>query len=102
MQASPDGETEGGGSTEHRQQRHLGRQLAIRGTALACLVVVGRLVELHPVYWLGCATIGAVLLWQHRVVRPEDLSRVGMAFLNLNATISVLYLVTVLLSILLR
>jgi len=67
--------------------------------AFAALIGVGLLAGLHPVYWLGCGVIAVLLVWEHRLVRPDDLSKAGMAFFNLNGIISVLYLATVLLAV---
>jgi len=64
------------------------------------LVLIGLIGELHPLYWAGVAAIGVLLGWQHRLVRPEDLSRVGVAFFNLNGVIAVLYFVNVLAAVL--
>jgi len=64
------------------------------------LIAVGLLGELHPVYWIGVVAIALLLGWQHRLVGPEDLSRVGMAFLNLNGVIAVLYFLNVLAAVL--
>ena len=68
--------------------------------ALVGLIVVGVLGELHPVYWGGIAAIGALLTWEHRLVRSDDLSRLGVAFFNMNGVISVLYLAAVLAAVL--
>tara|TARA_A100001037_G_scaffold89265_1_gene80912 strand:- start:2979 stop:3209 length:231 start_codon:yes stop_codon:yes gene_type:complete len=57
------------------------------------MVLVGHSAALGAIYWFGVAAIAALLLWEHRLVRPDDLTRVNMAFFNLNAVISVLYLV---------
>jgi 4-hydroxybenzoate polyprenyltransferase len=69
--------------------------------ALASLAGVGLLAGLHAVYWIGWAAIAALLVFEHRLVRADDLSRVGVAFFNMNGVISVLYLVTVLAAVLL-
>ena len=69
--------------------------------ALAALAGVGWLAALHPVYWLGWLTIGLLLAWEHRLVRADDLSRIGVAFFNMNGVISVLYLAVVLIAVLL-
>jgi 4-hydroxybenzoate polyprenyltransferase len=53
------------------------------GTVLA-LVQVGRSAGLSFVWWLALALAGLLLLWEHRIVRPDDLSRVNMAFFTLN------------------
>jgi len=69
--------------------------------ALAALTGVGLLAELHPVYWIGCVSIAALLAWEHRLVRADDLSRLGVAFFNMNGIIAVLYFATVLAAVLL-
>jgi 4-hydroxybenzoate polyprenyltransferase len=66
---------------------------------IVVLAAVGWIAGLHPVYWLGLAAIAFVLVWEHRLVRPGDLSRLGVAFFNMNAVISVAYFVTVLASL---
>jgi 4-hydroxybenzoate polyprenyltransferase len=67
--------------------------------AVAALAAVGWLAGLHPVYWLGLGAIVVILVWEHRLVRPADLSRLGVAFFNLNAVISVVYFTTVLVAL---
>jgi 4-hydroxybenzoate polyprenyltransferase len=64
--------------------------------AIGALAGVGVMAGLHPIYWLGWLAIGALLVWEHRIVRADDLSRIGVAFFNMNGVISVLYLVVVL------
>lgn len=61
--------------------------------AVVVMVLVGRSAGLGLVYWVGVGAIAALLLYEHRLVRSDDLTRVNMAFFNLNAVISVLYLV---------
>jgi len=55
------------------------------------LLWVGLLLGLHLVYFLGVACISGLLIYEHVVVRPEDLSRLGMAFLTMNSAVSVVY-----------
>jgi len=57
---------------------------------LALLVLLGRSAELGAIYWCGAAVTALLLLWEHRLVRAEDLSRVDMAFFTVNGGISVL------------
>jgi len=64
------------------------------------LIVVGLSGSLHFVYWIGVLAIGGLLAQQHRLVGPQDLSRVGVAFFNLNGVIAVLYFVNVLAAVL--
>ena len=43
--------------------------------------------------WLGVAVIVALLLYEHRLVRADDLSRVDAAFFTVNGYVSVLFFV---------
>jgi len=60
--------------------------------AVVVMVLVGRSAGLNVVYWVGVGAIAVLLLYEHRLVRSDDLTRDNMAFFNLNAVISVLYL----------
>ena len=53
---------------------------------LACLPLVYPL--LGWLYWLGLTAVAALLVYEHALVRPDDLSRVNAAFFNVNAIIS--------------
>lgn len=44
---------------------------------------------LGGLYWTGIAAVGALLVYEHRLVRPDDLTRVNEAFFQVNAVISV-------------
>jgi 4-hydroxybenzoate polyprenyltransferase len=59
--------------------------------AVVALAAVGVAAGLHGVYWIGLVLVAGVLAWEHRLVRADDLSKVGVAFLNANGLISVLY-----------
>ena len=61
------------------------------------LVVLGVVSpHLGPVYFAGLAGIGLLLGYEHRLVRPDDLTRVNRAFFQVNGVISVGLLVLVL------
>lgn len=50
--------------------------------------------------WYGlCLGIGLLLIWEHKLVRPDDLTHVNTAFFTLNGIISPLVLVGVILGI---
>jgi 4-hydroxybenzoate polyprenyltransferase len=55
---------------------------------LAMLPIVCPQVPLGWFYGSGVAIVAAVLVYEHAVVRPDDLSRVNLAFFNVNAVIS--------------
>ncbi|WP_088258511.1 UbiA-like polyprenyltransferase [Fimbriiglobus ruber] len=52
--------------------------------------------HLGSVYFAGLCPIGALLVYEHRIVRPDDLSRVNRAFFQVNGVISLGLLVLVL------
>ncbi len=65
------------------------------------LALVGRAAAMGLVYWLGFMAVAAVLVWEHRIVRPSDLSRINKAFFDLNAYVSLGYFLFTLADILL-
>ena len=42
----------------------------------------------------GIAIVAGILYWEHRLVTPKDLSRINVAFFNLNGYVSILLLLT--------
>jgi 4-hydroxybenzoate polyprenyltransferase len=68
------------------------------GFHLLMLVLLIGLFFLEGLRWmsfLGIFLVGCLLWYEHRLVRPNDLSRVNAAFFTVNGYISVLLLVTV-------
>ncbi len=57
--------------------------------ALALFTAVAVVLKLGPLYYAGMVLVAFLLFYQHRLVRPRDLSRSGTAFFNLNAGLSV-------------
>lgn len=57
--------------------------------ALAALVVFGSGAGFGPVYYAGVAVAAGLLTWEHRLVLPNDLSRLDAAFFRMNGIISV-------------
>jgi len=55
------------------------------------LVTAGLTGPFGKVYWAGMAVYTALIIYQHILVRPDDLSRVNMAFFTLNGIASVIY-----------
>jgi 4-hydroxybenzoate polyprenyltransferase len=54
---------------------------------LACLPLVYP--PFHWVFWAGVVAVAVLLMYEHLLVRPDDLSRVNAAFFNVNAIISI-------------
>lgn len=60
---------------------------ALMVAALAALPAV--FAPLGAIYWTGIGAIAVLLLYEHWLVRPDDLSRVNRAFFHVNAVVSV-------------
>ncbi|MCL5290060.1 MAG: UbiA-like polyprenyltransferase [Bacillota bacterium] len=62
---------------------------AVHVLAPLCFIGVGILLNLGLFYYAGVVIASGLLACQHILVTPEDLSRAGLAFFNLNGTLSV-------------
>ena len=51
--------------------------------------------SLGPIYWVALGVISVLLVWEHSLVRPDDLSRVNAAFFTANAIIGAVLLAAV-------
>ena len=40
------------------------------------------------VYWTGIVAVAVLLIYEHSLVRPDDLTRVNKAFFHVNAIVS--------------
>lgn len=79
---------------------------ALRLAAICHAIMIGLLVGLPLVelwggpelglgwlYWVTVGGIAVLLIYEHSLVRPDDLNRVNVAFFNVNAIVSVALLV---------
>jgi 4-hydroxybenzoate polyprenyltransferase len=77
-------------------------------SAFLHLMTVAALFALAPVaglgapYLVGVALVTALLAYEHAIVRPSDLSRLGVAFFTLNGYVSIAFFVATLADVLLR
>lgn len=60
---------------------------------IVTLSAVGWMVGLAWPYWLGLSAVALLLVYEHSLVGPSDLSRVNVAFFNVNSVIAVVMLV---------
>jgi 4-hydroxybenzoate polyprenyltransferase len=56
---------------------------------IACLAALAWRAELSWIYALAIALAALLLVWEHRLVSPDDLSRVDLAFFTINGWIGV-------------
>lgn len=67
---------------------------ALHTGAFIGLVWLFVITDLGPVAFVGVIATGALLIYQHRLVRADDLSRLNAAFFTTNAFVSVILLAT--------
>src|SRR5213592_2314305 len=61
----------------------------LHGLALVALVGFGIGADLGLAYYAGVAVGGALIAWEHRLVKPDDLSRLNAAFFTANGIVSI-------------
>lgn len=67
---------------------------ALHGMAFLALAWLFQMTRLGPMALAGVMATGALLVYQHRLVRANDLSRLNAAFFTTNAFVSVILLAT--------
>jgi 4-hydroxybenzoate polyprenyltransferase len=67
--------------------------------AILALAIFGISAHLATLYFLGVATITGLLTWEHRLVTPQDLTRIDAAFFTANGWISMVFFMATLLGL---
>ncbi len=89
----------------HSIPASLGKSKALRVSEILhllsaiCVVSAGVYGNFGWLYWIGIAVFIGMLIYQHSIVKPTDLSKVNIAFMTANGIASVLFAVFVLLDI---
>lgn len=79
----------------------LGKEKALRVSEVlhllsaGCVVAAGKLGDFGWLYWVGVFVFGGMLVYQHSIVKPNDLRRVNLAFMTANGIASVVFAVFV-------
>ncbi len=80
----------------HSVPARLGIARALRMVAVlhgVMLVLLAVMPSIYPefgcVYYLGVAAIAILLIYEHAIVRPDDLTRVNRAFFHVNVVVSI-------------
>ena len=75
----------------------VGKEKALRISELlhllsaSCIVIAGSLGVFGWLYWIGVLVFGGMLIYQHSIVKPNDLRRVNLAFMTANGIASVVF-----------
>ena len=93
-------------STSHDPDPEFERRIAgllldvlIRAAFVLALAVLGWQVALGPIYWVGWLAVVLLFAYEHSLVSPRDLSRLDVAFFNVNGYIALVVLVAVVLGL---
>lgn len=63
----------------------------LHATTAALLFAAGQMGGFSWIYWIGYTIFISLLIYQHTLVKPNDLSRVNLAFFTTNGVASVLF-----------
>ena len=69
---------------------------ACHALTVAAFALLGVMMGLGWLYWLGVAVVAGLLVYEHSLVSANDLSRLDIAFFNVNGYIAVILLLAVL------
>lgn len=75
---------------------------AMHLTMLALLIWLVALFHLGPIALAGIAAVALLLLWEHLLVSPRDLTRLNAAFFTMNGVISVIFFLFIAADLLIR
>jgi len=65
----------------------------------AAVIYAGVYGQFHLWYWIGCGIFLFMLIYQHVIVKPNDLSKVNLAFMTANGIASVIFSVFVIIDL---
>ncbi len=65
------------------------------GISAAAVFVAGRIGGFGWLYWIGVAIFTGMLIYQHSIVKPNDLRKVNLAFMTANGIASVVFAIFV-------
>lgn len=59
--------------------------------SISLIIIFGILTELNLLFWVGVIVFSVILIYQHLIVKPNDLSKLNLAFFTTNGIASVLF-----------
>ncbi len=63
----------------------------LHGVTFLCFFAVGLLSHRQLIYGIGLSVIAGLLIYEHWLIKPEDLSKIDLAFFKVNGMISILF-----------
>jgi 4-hydroxybenzoate polyprenyltransferase len=59
------------------------------GASVGLLAAVGGILHLAWPFWIAVGVAAWLLIWEHRLVKPDDFSQLDVAFFNMNGYLAV-------------
>jgi 4-hydroxybenzoate polyprenyltransferase len=69
---------------------------ALHAATVLLLAAAGILLDVGAFYWAGVVALGALLAYEHSLIRPNDLRRLNAAFFTVNGIVSLTFFAFVL------
>lgn len=63
----------------------------LHAIAIIFVIIIGVLNANSIFYWIGASLFSIMMVWQHALVKPHDLSKVNMAFMTTNGVASIAF-----------
>lgn len=76
--------------------------IVLHSVTVVLVVTIGLLAGFGLLYWLGGAVFTGLLVYQHLIVKPDDLTRVNRAFGTTNGIASVIFAILVIAGLFVR
>lgn len=70
--------------------------------SIVFLILIGLNMKLGAIYFVGVIITSIILAYENMIIKPDDLSRLNIAFFNLNGLVSILMFIFVAIEIALR
>ncbi|MGC1391306.1 MAG: UbiA-like polyprenyltransferase [Bacteroidales bacterium] len=84
------------------RKKALGISVFVHGITFILVITAGIIGNSGVLFWTGASVFTLLLIYQHSIVRHDDLSKVTMAFATTNGIASIIFAVFVILDLILR
>jgi 4-hydroxybenzoate polyprenyltransferase len=73
------------------KQKALNVSSILHSIAVLFLIFAGFKLPFHSIYWIGTLSFSLMIVYQHSLVKPNDLSKVNLAFFTTNGIASIIF-----------
>ncbi len=65
--------------------------LMLHMISIALIIIIGLITGSSLVYYIGSLFFGGLLIWEHIIVKPDDLKNINMAFATFNSLAGIIF-----------